>query len=133
MLVGRRNPAVTVLDSGLVLIVGGKGSVMTDMVLDSAEIFDPKTPAFKPIGSMTTPRDGAVGIVLQDRSVLIVGGASGKGAEIFDPVSERFKATASSIGVRSAASTATLLPDGRIYIAGGGPGADATSAEMYLP
>jgi hypothetical protein len=133
MYVGRRNPAVTVLDSGLVLIAGGNGSEVTDEPLDSAEIFDPKTLIFQPIGSMTTARDGAVGIVMQDGSVLIAGGASDKSAEIFDPASGRFKATANSIGVRSAASTATLLRDGRIYIAGGGPGADAISAEQYLP
>jgi hypothetical protein len=133
MYVGRRNPDVTVLDSGLVLIAGGNGSKVADEPLASAEVFDPKTLIFKPIGSMTTARDGALGVVMQDRSVLIVGGASDKSAETYDPASGRFKATASSIGVRSMGSAAALLPDGRVYIAGGGPGADATSAEIYLP
>ncbi|HEX7491460.1 MAG TPA: kelch repeat-containing protein [Candidatus Limnocylindrales bacterium] len=133
MVVGRRVPAVTVLADGLVLITGGNGSELTDEPLDSAETFDPETLAFKPIGSMTIPRDGAVGVEMRDQRVLMIGGTSDRSAEIFDPASGRFEATGPTIGSRSRSSTAILLPDGRIYVAGGGPGADATSAEMYQP
>jgi hypothetical protein len=73
--------------------------------------------------------------------VLITGGGPGgsPSAEIFDPVTGTFRATGEMITNR-VFHTATLLADGRVLIAGGGPiiagvnvNSALTSAELYDP
>ncbi|MCX6390140.1 MAG: hypothetical protein NT122_05835, partial [Solirubrobacterales bacterium] len=55
-------------------------------------------------------------------------------AELYDPASGTFTATG-SMTVTRAYQTATLLPDGKVLIAGGddGSGSSAASAELYTP
>ena len=49
-------------------------------------------------------------------------------AELYDPGTRAWTATA-SLGLARAGHTATLLPDGRVLVAGGG----SASAELYDP
>jgi WD40 repeat protein len=84
------------------------------------------TPTFVATGSMHDPRLNATATLLQNGKVLIAGGAVTDGliqtdvasADLYDPATGKFTQTGSMTTVRSAATT-TLLPDGRVLIAGG--------------
>ena len=103
--------------------------------------------SFTALPSLNTRRASHSTTVLSDGRVLIVGGqygvySPGKGrvepvrtnsAELYDPATETFTPTGSLAATRLD-HTATLLPDGKVLIAGGR--ADilpSTSAELYDP
>ncbi len=130
--------AVTLRD-GRILICGGTSDANIGGVLASAEIFDPATGTFSKTGAMSDARQGHTATLLPDGTVLIAGGSKNIGfrselasAEIYDPGSGTFRATASMATPREGHS-ATLLRDGRVLIAGGSPNGvtTTTSAEMY--
>ena len=144
----RMDATATLLRDGKVLIAGG--STNADAygrdALASAELYDPAAGKFTPAGSMTTARAGATATLLHDGRVLIAGGlgcrtqkcspenvyGAGGGAlasaELYDPATGKFSATGSMVIAR-ANSTATLLPDGRVFFAG----ADGLATEVYDP
>jgi WD40 repeat protein len=73
---GRSHHTATRLPDGRVLIVGGFWNDGQNAgVLSSAELYDPGTGIFSPIGSIGTPREGHHTTLLQDGRVLIAGGA----------------------------------------------------------
>jgi len=96
-----------------------------------------------PVHGMHEIRAGHTATVLQDGRVLIAGGFK-KGpdgssqiysftAEIFEPKTQTFAFTG-QMNVRRAGHTATLLPDGKVLIAGGFTDNGLTaSAELYDP
>lgn len=122
-------PAMTALQDGRVLIVGGAHGDHTS-ALASAELYEPTTRVTVPTaGAMAVPRFTVAAITLLDGRVLIVGvcnmsidsscaqHASRAVAEVFDPVT----ATFSTLASRMLDSTRVyvvpvLLPDGRVLV-----------------
>jgi N-acetylneuraminic acid mutarotase len=127
------------LPDGKVLIIGGSGGDGGK----SAEVFDPATNTFARTGSMNESRqEPFAAVLLKNGKVLVTGGYYGKlvaGAELYDPATGQF----TKIGEMTTGRgnhTMTVLPDGRVLIAGGGiaepdwgPMVVLSSAEIFDP
>lgn len=116
----RRSHTATLLSDGRVLIAGG---ISGDTVLADAQLFDPATRTFESAGAMTTPRFDHGAALLPDGRVLIAGGYSTNSdrgfavsAEIFDPRTKTFSATATPLGPHS--GNIVSLPNGDLLLAG---------------
>jgi hypothetical protein len=125
----------------LVTLVSPPASVLV------ARIEAPETSAqtpgtFTPTGNLTTPRWGHTATLLRDGKVLIAGGNREyfcnncilASAELYDPSTGAFTATGDMTAPRQS-HTATLLPNGKVLIAGGSNlrGSNFASAELYDP
>jgi MYXO-CTERM domain-containing protein len=119
--------AATLLPSGEVLVSGGFTGNNSTVAFAAAELYDPSTGTWRATGFMTTPRVVGEGFVLPTGKVLVVGGAIFASdsntyftsAELYDPVSETWTATASMNHARDGAF-AVLLATGDVLFAGGG-------------
>ena len=161
MTAARYQQTATLLSDGRVLVAGGSDN--GGQGLTSAELYDPKSGTFSATGSMTAARFQQTATLLSDGRVLIAGGFIAGGAtaggaiagvnsttnvpsldlvvpslalaELYDPTTGTFTATGSMRTPR-AAHTATLLPDGRVLVAGGATntaGDLLASTELYDP
>lgn len=137
----RADHSAALLQDGRVLLAGGTSNANVGGVLQSAEIYDPSSQTFSVTGSMTAPRQGATATLLNDGRVLLAGGVRNVGfraqlasAELYDPATGTFTATGSMSAPREG-HTATLLNDGRVFVAGGSDNGTHTldSAEIYDP
>lgn len=134
----RFSHTATLLHDGRVLIAGGMEH--DGVWLDTAELWDPVTGRFTPLGRMTARRAGATATLLPNGKVLIAGGSDGPGsslstAEIFDPQTLSFTRT-DEMMMRRAHAEAVLLRSGKVLVAGGSGGGDndqTTCAEIYDP
>jgi hypothetical protein len=132
-------------EPGKVLITGGG-----DPPTATAETIDlnASSPAWSWTGSMHFPRRHVNATILPDGKVLATGGTSSGGfndatnavlaAEIWDPSTGIWTQVARMQISRVYHSTAVLLPDARVLIAGGGrpapiAGVDNYNAEIYSP
>ncbi len=104
---------------------------------DSVEIIDPSAPEprWAQTEKMLHPRIHAVGVLLPDGTVAVVGGMSRHGnvpgthhprypvqeAELYDPESNSWRLLAAQNRPRVYHSSALLLPDGRVISMGGNP------------
>ncbi|MCX7429647.1 MAG: hypothetical protein NTY17_01335 [Planctomycetia bacterium] len=145
MSTGRANPTATLLQDGTVLVVGGY-SINSDYdPLASAEIYNPVTGTFSPTGSMAIARRNHTATLLANGRVLVAGGYNGinsttdgtgnvNAPEIYDPAKRTFSATADMTSARRY-PTATMLPDGKVLIAGGYDDTNAVllTADVYNP
>jgi Galactose oxidase, central domain/Kelch motif len=137
----------TLLTDGKVLVAGGHGGSTGTLAgtLASAELYDPGTGTWAATGSMGTPRASHTATLLPGGRVLIAAGASVlrwggddllASAELYDPSTGTWTATASMVAPRES-YTATLLPDGRVLVAGGKGGTSKNewqpTAELYDP
>ena len=140
---GRWLHTASLLRDGRVLVVGGRSPA--DATYATAELYDARSGTFSPTGSMTDGRQQHTATVLPDGRVLIAGGAWSDGqdwrvlsaTEMFDPSVGTFMSTG-SIGDPRTEHTATLLPDGRVLIAGGidigsGGAVPVNPAVLYEP
>ena len=128
----RARHTATRLHDGKILIVGGRSTNDPSGCAGttSAELYDPASHTFTPTGKMTAVRRYHSATLLADGRVLIAGGEvhfSGgycrpdpnrPSAEVYDPSSGTFTPTGDMIGYQNG-HTATLLPNGRVLIAGG--------------
>jgi hypothetical protein len=134
---GRRDHTATLLPDGDVLIVGGTAP--------GAFLYNPDAGSFIATQGAPLFNHGqfATATLLLDGRVLVVGGfGTPHRAELYDPSTRSFTATAGgeTEGATNAARivhSATLLPDGRVLLAGGqspgSPPVPLADAEIYDP
>lgn len=148
---------------GEVLVTGGSNAVFGDPALRSAELFDPVrgtwrlTTAGGALTQMARYRMEHTATLLDPPAchapagpparypcgqVLVTGGfgipgeADGRaGAELYDPAAGTWTALAGQLGEGRALHTATLLPNGRVLVAGGSSSSSAfvAGAEVFDP
>ena len=139
MLTPRRLHSAVALSNGDVLLAGGNGDSST---LASTEVFETSANQSTSAASMTTPRAYHTATLLNNGEILFAGGESDTqllpdsgsilaSAELFDPGSGQFAATA-SMNVARTGHTATLLSDGSVLVAGGrGAAGILADAEVF--
>jgi predicted secreted protein len=126
----------TLLPAGQVLVVGGEGASGS-----VAEIYDPTSGAWRATASLRSPRQYHSATLLPSGKVLVAGGQYWVGsgylflnaAELFDPVTGTWTTTGSMARGRNGHS-ATVLPNGKVLVAGGySTGGPIAAAELYDP
>jgi N-acetylneuraminic acid mutarotase len=131
----RTSPAGTRLADGRVLIAGGFDHPAAQVMLASAEAYDPMNDSWSSAGMMTQPRAGATAILLGNGKVLVVGGMPtfsvgvSDTAELYDPQTNEWSAVP-SMSTPRAFHTATLLQDERVFVVGGSA---VPTAEIFDP
>src|SRR6266849_2128909 len=142
MTTARTHHAATLLANGEVLVAGGGNAT----ILPSAELYNQATGKWTATGSMTTARTDHTATLLANGEVLVAGGLSNGGsqigtsctrtAELYNPSTGQWMATG-SMTITRGNHTATLLPNGKVLVAGGicigGFTYPDSSAELYDP
>ena len=129
----------TLLQNGKVLVAGGLASVAGAR---SAELYDPSARTWSAAADVLTPRYQHTATLLQNGRVLLVGGfaeLAGGGsnyaftADLYDPSTNSWS-SAGSLSTAHVGHTATLLPNGKVLVAGGDGGTGSySSVELYDP
>ncbi len=125
----------TLLESGKVLVAGGSNA--SDPVLSgglkTTEIYDPLTGAWSPGAPLATERgDKHTATRLANGGVLLTGGepVPGTTAELYDPSADAW-IDAGTLALNRDYSTASLLDDGSVLLAGGVSTGDSRICERY--
>jgi hypothetical protein len=136
----RSDHTATLLPNGKVLVAGGRSDTFS--YLSSAELYDPATGSWSNTGSMGTTRAFHTATLLPSGKVLVAGGTNGRSVlrsdELYDPAANggagAWTETDSLHNARSD-HTATLLPSGKVMVAGGNRSRNVylSSAELYDP
>jgi N-acetylneuraminic acid mutarotase len=143
----RYQHTASLLGNGKVLVAGGNnGDTCTcTTFVNSVDLYNPTTNSFTAAGALLTARYAHTATVLANGKVLVTGGFGGAtstienggaalaSAEIYDPTVGTWAATGSMNSARMN-HTATLLPSGKVLVAGGSNGTSTlASAEVYDP
>ena len=153
----RFGASATLLKDGRVLIAGGASPSVaaggfngpTDItgLKGAAEVFDPETGTFSPVGDLNTPRAFHQAVLLDSGKVVIMGGyeagADGKlspspKVEVFDPGSGTFTPSSNLPGNAGRALFTAAVADSRsdmIFITGGRTEPPQASGfwDLYIP
>ncbi len=129
------------LSDGKVLVTGGQGGT-GNAALASAELFDPVSGLFSPMGSMGSARQYHAAALLSNGQVLVMGGLDTQlnspmyflsSSDLFDPASGNFS-PAADMTTQRYSHTATTLANGDVLVTGGYGGTTGTvvaTAEIY--
>jgi N-acetylneuraminic acid mutarotase len=144
----RYQHTASLLANGMVLVAGGNNRVGTcscTTFVASADLYNPANNSFTPTGSLLTARYAHTATALPNGMVVVTGGFGGatstlesggaplSSAELYNPTTGKWTATGSMTTPRMN-HTATLLPSGKVLVAGGYTGTATTaSAEVYDP
>jgi N-acetylneuraminic acid mutarotase len=124
MTTNRARHTATLLPNGRVLVAGG---LNVSTYLTSSELYDPVMGIWSATGSMTNERAYHKATLLPSGKVLVMGGIGIStrpglnilaSAEIYDPDTGKW-ILAGAMTTNRAYHTATLLPNGRVLVAGG--------------
>lgn len=128
----RGDATATILESGEVLVVGGRST--GGALVASVERYDAVSDTWTAAASLANARADHTSTRLLDGRVLVVGGEGAlDSAEIYTPSTDSWQAAAAPTTSRTRHGAAQLA-DGRVLIAGGENGSGAlTSAEIYDP
>jgi hypothetical protein len=138
LLTARRKHAAVPTRTGGVMVIGGFGP--TGTTLSTVEVYDPGADSWTQVSSLAQSRASETATVVSGYRILVAGGftnSSGTldyspGAELFNPFTGAWSATTGPPQVVRGGHTATLLPDGRVLLAGGTrPG--VLVDEVYVP
>jgi hypothetical protein len=134
----RSAETATALDNGEVLIYNGwsVNAIGATTPTQTYEIYDPARGTSTLETSNTIPVFGQAAVKLADGRVLICGGGShntgfNDACEVFDPAGPSVAYTSGKMQAGRNLTTATLLQDGRVLIAGGNQ--DPPDAEIFDP
>jgi N-acetylneuraminic acid mutarotase len=133
----RNQHTATLLLNGKVLVAGGFNG---NMIIASAELYDPSSGTWSSVSSLASIRYGHSATLLPSGKVLVAGGGnpySLASAELFDPSTNTWSTTGSLNTARNF-HTATLMSNGKVLVAGGTYDDGSTSgylnsAEIYDP
>lgn len=121
----RMGHTATLLRNGQVLIAGGSNGNSGSSSTHSTMTFDAGTGQFMAAGNLVSARSQHTATLLQDGRVFVMGGDQNgtaiSVAEIYDPATRTWVQNTNTLGASAARldHTATLLPDGRVLVAGG--------------
>src|SRR5262245_56946673 len=133
MRMARQCHQAVLLGNGKVLLAGGSG--LPSRFGPAGELYDPATGSFAATGTYNHPYgsntcQGAVSTLLSDGRVLFV--REDGDAELYDPDSGTFTAAGLALSSNEGMPTATLLPNGKVLVAGGATdGHISASAGLY--
>ncbi|MCY1081243.1 kelch repeat-containing protein [Archangium lansingense] len=137
-LASHRGHTATKLPDGRVLISGGGSSPITNA---TAELYVPTQGKWSSAGQLNTLRFHHAAVLLPNGKVLVTGGRVGEydnntlaSAELYDPATGAWSYTG-GLNTARAFHTMTLLPDGKVLVAGGSDASNnlLSSAELYDP
>ena len=141
LVTGRYWHTATRLRNGNVLVAGGLLNAAPTMgQYQSAELYDPVSGAWMATGELNHDHSQHTATLLPDGRVLVAsgdnpyddyGGAPGT-AEVYDPMTATWSDTGSLRVIRNG-HTATLLPGGKVLVAGGVYFSSVNGAELYDP
>jgi len=145
--VARAFHTATLLPLGKVLVVAGSGNNLGPPdggYLKTTELYDPATDAWAPAAPLASARTTHTATLLASGKVLVAGGTHAdpfppfsvtlNTAELYDPAADAWVGTANTLATARARHTATLLPSGKVLVAGGASnGTFLASAELYDP
>lgn len=142
MRIPRQAHTATLLANGRVLITGGYDGAVSRQLLTSAELYDPATRTFFPVGNMNFRRQLHQATLLQDGRVLITGGYGGAPSspnaapvgevELYEPATGQFTVL-TTLNTARFLHQALRLQSGQVLITGGANFASLAGAELFDP
>jgi uncharacterized protein YjdB len=126
-------------DPKVIILGGGNPATATTETIDMGA----STPAWQWGPSMSQPRIQLNAVILPSGKVLVVGGSvnnedattASLNTDLYDPVSNTMSSAGANAYPRLYHSTALLLPDATVFLAGGNPvlGTYSSVVEVYQP